>query len=81
MSKSGEYDERLATMLSNMQSHIEADAVAFKALQEGLIEINKDVKSIIASRNFAAGVWKALTIAAGIVTFLVTIYVMYKGGH
>ena len=76
--KVGEYDERLAAMMASMDAHIKADAQAFEALAKQIIEVNMDVKSIIASRNFAAGVWKALSLlGAGLVAFA-TLYLMWK---
>lgn len=78
----GEYDERLAKMMASMDAHIEADRVAFASLIEELKEVNQDVKSIIAARNYASGVWKAITIGAAVIVFLVTAYLMYhQGGH
>lgn len=61
----GEYDERLAAMMANMEAHIIADAKAFAFLGDQLIELNRDVKSILASRSFASGVWKAIAIGSG----------------
>jgi hypothetical protein len=67
----GEYDARLAAMVAQavttstiMQAHIEADAKAFAELLAQIKEINTDVKSMLAAKAFAAGVWKALTILA-----------------
>ena len=73
----GEYDERLASLMTSMEAHIKADALAFDTLAKQLIEVNQDVKSIIAARNFAAGVWKALTIAGTVALALATIYFTY----
>lgn len=68
----GEYDERLEQMKIEaaattvvMKAHIEADAKAFTELVKQLTEVNADVKSIIVSRAFAAGIWKAITMVLG----------------
>jgi hypothetical protein len=74
-SVSGEYDDRLAKMISDaastaasMAAHIEADRVAFAALISQLTEVNKDVKSLLAVKSFAAGIWKAVAmfVASGL---------------
>ncbi len=52
--------ERLISMTSTMQSHIEADARAFQELGTQIIEVNKDVKSLLASRSFLRGTWFAV---------------------
>jgi hypothetical protein len=77
----GEYDVRLAAMVEAMEAHIKADAVAFAGLIDQVTEVNKDVKSIIASRNYAAGVWKALSIIGTILLAAGTLYFMWKGAH
>jgi len=83
--KTGEDDERLAKMIeiqtratTSMESHITADAVAFDALGKQIIEINRDLKAIIATRNFFGGVWKATAIIAGALVTLATLYLMYQ---
>jgi len=63
-----EITERLVEMTANMQAHIEADAVAFQALGVQIIEVNKDVKDLLASRSFLRGAWFALAVCA---TFVV----------
>ena len=73
----GEYDERLASMVTAMDAHIKADAVAFEGLIKQLTEVNNDVKSIVASRNFAARVWKTISIAATVAAALATLYFAY----
>lgn len=65
-----EYVERLVHMTTAMEAHIEADAVAFKALGEQIIEVNKDVKDLLASRSFLRGTWFAIVIAC---TFVATV--------
>ena len=78
MSRSnGEYDERLATMMISMEAHIKADALAFASLIGELKEVNADVKAILAARNYAAGVWKTVTIIGSILTVLGGILVAY----
>lgn len=78
MSKSdGEYDERLATMMTSMEAHIKADAIAFAALIDELKEVNADVKAILAARNYAAGVWKTVTIIGSIVAAAIGLYIAY----
>lgn len=70
----GEYDERLAAMVTSMDAHIRADAVAFSAQNAAILEINQDVKSLLSSRSFLRGTWFAvLTISTliGVVAGLV----------
>jgi hypothetical protein len=74
------YNERLTEIVSNMEAHIKADSIAFDALAKQLIEINHDVKSIIASRAFAAGAWKAVTIVGGILSAILTFVLLWFRG-
>jgi hypothetical protein len=57
-------------MSENMEAHIKADAIAFSALGEQIIEVNKDVKDLLASRSFLRGAWFALAVCA---TFIVAV--------
>lgn len=59
-----EHTERLIHMTKAMEAHIEADAVAFQALGGQIIEVNKDVKDLLASRSFLRGTWFALVIGS-----------------
>lgn len=87
MSKSrplGEYDVRLAEMLTTMQAHIEADAKAFEQLIGELREVNADlktvntdVKTLIQTRSFAFGAWKAATVIGGIIVVLAGLILTY----
>ena len=58
-----EYLERLIHITVAMEDHIRADAIAFEALGKQLIEVNNDVKSLLASRSFLRGTWFAIVIA------------------
>ena len=58
-----EYVDRLVHMTTAMEAHIEADAAAFKELGIQIIEVNKDVKSLLHSRSFLRGTWFAIVIA------------------
>jgi hypothetical protein len=57
------YTERLIQMTEAMQAHIEADALAFRELGSQILEVNKDVKSLLHSRSFLRGTWFAVVIA------------------
>jgi hypothetical protein len=52
--------ERLIEMTAVMQAHIAADAKAFAEQSEAILEVNKDVKSLLASRSFLRGTWFAI---------------------
>jgi hypothetical protein len=52
-------------MTASMDAHIKADALAFATLIEELKEVNKDVKSIIETRAYAAGLWKMASLIGG----------------
>ena len=62
--------ERLIHMTTVMEAHIKADADAFQALALQAIEVNKDLKSLLASRSFLHGTWFAITVSA---TFLAAV--------
>ncbi len=55
-----DHTERLIHMTQAMEAHIEADRVAFETLGGQIIEVNKDVKSLLASRSFLRGTWFAV---------------------
>ena len=52
--------EQIASIASAMSAHIAADAAAFAAQNTAILEINKDVKSLLASRSFLRGTWFAV---------------------
>jgi hypothetical protein len=54
------YTERLIHMTLAMEAHIEADAAAFRTLGAQIIEVNQDVKSLLATRSFLRGTWFAV---------------------
>ena len=81
----GEYDDRIAKMIeaqagqtAAMDAHIVADAKAFETLAKELIEINRDVKSLIADKNFVSGAWKAAAIIGGALTTLAGFWFAYQ---
>jgi hypothetical protein len=88
MALHGEYDIRLADMkaeaaatAASMQAHIEADSRAFASLIAQLTEVNLDLKSLLKSQAFAAGVWKMVTIILGsglIVSFLALMWRVFR---
>lgn len=80
MSRSaGEYDERLATMMSSMDAHIKADALAFADLIGEVKQINLDVKALLNAKVFARAVWWTLTIVGGCTATALTLYFLYRG--
>jgi len=50
----------MAAIAKAMGEHIAADAAAFAAQNSAIIEINNDVKSLLASRSFLRGTWFAI---------------------
>jgi hypothetical protein len=54
------YTERLIHMTAAMEAHIRADAIAFQELGSQILEVNKDVKSLLNSRSFLRGTWFAV---------------------
>lgn len=50
----------MGAMARAMTEHIQADAVAFAAQSHQILEVNKDVKSLLASRSFLRGTWFAI---------------------
>ena len=81
----GEYDARMRELVVNqtkatasMEDHIRADALAFGVVTSQIIEINKDLKTIIGLRNFGLGVWKAVGVIA---TGIVAIATLWLGYH
>jgi hypothetical protein len=76
----GEYDARMRELIVNqtrattsMEEHIRADAKAFGVIADQVIEINKDLKTVLNLRSFGLGIWKAVGViatAAGVVATL-----------
>lgn len=50
-----------------MNDHIQADAVAFAKMGEAILEVNRDVKSLLASRSFLRGTWFAVVTVATLI--------------
>lgn len=50
----------MAAVAQAMREHIAADAVSFAETNNAILEVNKDVKSLLASRSFLRGTWFAL---------------------
>lgn len=91
-SQIGEYDVRLAEMagkqtemLANMDAHIKADAKAFESTAESIKDliaevksINEDVKTLLNTRSFAYGAWKAAAYIGGAFVALMGLYIAYE---
>lgn len=67
----GEYDRRLASMIEVLQTHITEDANNFKELTTQVLEVNKDVKSLLNSRSFLRGAWFAVATVGTLVGVIV----------
>jgi hypothetical protein len=65
--KHKENTERLIHMTQAMEAHIEADARAFLELSNQILEVNKDVKSLLSSRSFLRGAWFAIGVLGTLV--------------
>lgn len=52
--------EQLIHITNAMNAHIEADAKAFAEQSAAILEVNRDVKSLLASRSFLRGTWFAI---------------------
>lgn len=50
----------MGAMAKAMSDHISADAAAFAAQNLAILEVNKDVKSLLHSRSFLRGTWFAV---------------------
>lgn len=75
--KNGEYDARMAVLLRIMQDHIKEDSNNFKELTQQILEVNKDVKSLLASRSFLQGAWFALGVGGTLIATIVSLIVSW----
>jgi hypothetical protein len=71
------YTERLIHMTEAMEAHIEADAVAFRTLGAQIIEVNQDVKSLLATRSFLRGTWFAVGVFGTLIATLTGLIAKY----
>ena len=63
----------MASIAEKMGAHIHADAAAFAAQNAAILEVNKDVKSLLASRSFLRGTWFAIVTVGTLVGVIVPI--------
>ncbi len=68
-----ENTERLIHMTEVMEAHIRADAEAFQVLGGQLLEVNKDVKSLLQTRSFLRGTWFAVVTVATFIGVVIPI--------
>lgn len=72
----------MGEMARAMSQHIAADASAFAAQNLAILEVNKDVKSLLASRSFLRGTWFAIvtvgTLVGVVVPILLTWWPMFR---
>jgi hypothetical protein len=50
-----------------MQDHMAADAIQFAATNASILEVNRDVKSLLSSRSFLRGTWFAIVTVSTLV--------------
>jgi hypothetical protein len=50
-----------------MQDHMAADSIQFAATNASILEVNKDVKSLLSSRSFLRGTWFAIVTVSTLV--------------
>lgn len=73
----GEYDDRLASMIDVLQTHIKEDANNFKEMTVQILEVNKDVKSLLNSRSFLRGAWFAVATVGTLVGVIAGIIIAW----
>lgn len=70
-------DERWINLMTVVEKHITADAAAFQELAKQILEVNGDVKSLLASRSFLRGAWFALGVSATVLMGAMTLWLTY----
>lgn len=63
----------MGAMARAMSEHIAADASAFAAQNLAILEVNKDVKSLLASRSFLRGTWFAIVTVGTLIGVVIPI--------
>ena len=71
----------IAEVYAKLEEHAKSDKEHFDAQDKKLEAIHADVKSLLDSRSFARGAWKAITIIAGATATVVTLLAKAIGGH
>lgn len=52
-------------LAAEVRAHVQADAKSFEGVEQALKEIGGDVKSLLDTRTFQRGAWKATVTIAG----------------
>lgn len=61
-------NEKMSSMNLAVIAHIEADRLAFLAVQKSIDEHNKDIKDVLAVMNAAKGGWRMVLLIGTILT-------------
>jgi hypothetical protein len=68
--------ERITARVSDeLRAHQERDEGQFAAVNERLTEIGADVKSLLQSRSYIRGAWKAVAVVSGATATVVSIVI------
>lgn len=65
----------------DLAKHTAQDDERFTRLTDLTESIANDVKSLLSSRSFVRGAWKAIVVTAGVVSTVTTILLTYLKGH
>jgi hypothetical protein len=75
MAKRPSVDERFEHCINILQQHMKEDNENFLKLAAQIIEVNKDVKSLLESRSFVRGAWWALGIMGAAIATILTLII------
>lgn len=68
-------------LAAEVRVHILTDTRRFDTQDTKLAEIQTDLRSLLATRSFTRGIWKAVTIIAIVVSTLASLAVSYLTGR
>jgi hypothetical protein len=69
----GRVEERAVQLAEALKAHDRLDTERFDAVTKALEKIDKNVESLIASRSFTRGVWRAAVVAGSVVSGTVAV--------
>ena len=70
-----------AAVSAELDSHTKHDDERFERLTQLVESVATDTKSLLASRSFVRGAWKAVVVTAATTSGVITLLLTYLKGH
>ena len=61
--------------MANVDERLVAVEVVLRRLDQSVLEMHTDVRSLLTSRAFTQGVWKTVTVVSGVISAVVALVI------